>query len=180
MRSSQRALKELVASSSAQSSTVSAMLDEIARLRSLLEHCHAKDCAVLRHDKRCDCGYEDSRARSVEEVARLRAELLECHRVIGMHCKEIGRLSAQVVCAGGPPPPPNDFAEGTDVGPPPRAASRLGSAATRATTERDADRPGVTTDADHARDRNDGPTSHPARGGRRARTIKAAHLPTRR
>lgn len=130
------------------------MLDEIARLRSLLEHCHGRGCAILRKGV-CDCGYETQEEQAVLEIARLRAQLQECHRVIDMHCREIARLSAQVVAR----PVPPALAEGTVTGPPPAPAPRL----KRATTAREP-----------------GPTPNPARNRNRARAIKAAHLPTRR
>ncbi len=99
-RSSSNRLKKIVLGGGArEGSTVTAMLDEIARLRAVLGAQHTDGCAVLRAGASCDCGHAQSVARLILEVNSLRATIVMGQQTITTHLVEIARLDGLLLVA---------------------------------------------------------------------------------
>ena len=97
------------------SSTISGMLDEIARLRSILREQHAECCKLMRSGNVCDCGHVSDANTALLEVHMLRAELIQSRRMAACHLQEINRLDSLIRSKDVPPVTELKATEGADV-----------------------------------------------------------------
>jgi uncharacterized small protein (DUF1192 family) len=84
-------------------------LDEIQRLRAVLQKEHASNCNMLRADVACDCGCMTTAAKTLLESCELRAQVETLEGMLAVQRREIARLDLELARRRAPlgtPAPP--------------------------------------------------------------------------